>query len=179
MYACTWTSSHHQKLSLYLLFESRSFLLHNCSMKFLRRITACFGNVAFMIHISGQIIAVLGAGGIVGPFPWVEYWKQGSWSFVVIMVYQEPHPERAWGLLFLWLVLSLPDYMLLPTGSCNCSSFFPSYFILRLCFFSLTDGDWGFALQWITCFAGREDSLGERAAAFPTRVFGEHLFGAD
>lgn len=65
MYACTWTSSHHQKLSLYLLFESQNFLLHNCSMKFLRRIAACFGNVAFMIHISGQIIAALGAGGIV------------------------------------------------------------------------------------------------------------------
>lgn len=114
---------------------SQSFLLHNCSMKFLRRIAACFGNVAFMIHISGQIIAALGAGGIVGPFPWVEYWKQGSWSFVAIMVYQEPHPERAWGLLFLWLVLSLPDYMLLPTGSCNCSSFFPFLFYPQTLFF--------------------------------------------
>lgn len=137
MHICIiWTSSHHQKLWLYLLFESQCLLLHNLFMKFPRRNTACFGKMTFVIYISSQIIAALGAGGIEGPFSWVEYLK--ARPFGASMVCQRPYPERARGLVFLWLVLSLPDYMLLPTGSCSWSNFFPSNFILRCWLFSLT-----------------------------------------
>lgn len=60
-------------------------------------------------------------------------------------------PERAWGLVFLWLVLSPPNYMLLPTGSCNWSNFPPPVLSADTGFSVLSCvGNRCFSLQWIT-----------------------------